>query len=490
FIRTRLQTVFGLHVYFVEHSCFFHFPGITLEAKMHYLLSDCCNRTWHYTLAHICRMYTRDFRKTGYSSHELLYGDELQTRSKVRQTEGRKSDAFETLVGARPTVSHRQNLSISNEMCGRSYPELSADDPRLREAIEQARGHANMCTTERTVVLEGKRLIMDALASGGHIHSLYFSSRECLNELNLSEHLDKVFYVPHRILKRFSGLKTFPGLMAIFRVPNPSYVSRANITQGFWRPLPVTLILNGLRDPGNMGSLLRTAAGFGLSAVLVSKGSVDIWNEKVVRAGMSAHFRMPIYQDLSWAQIGSWLNEESIRGSGCMKVYIADVAVDETERLLSKYAVGDRAAEDETPVLQKSTTVNDKYPVDDSDQLGNIPTAFQAFLSSPTEPSAYRLPLTTCPHFLVDYFPVRSEVTNDLQTGHGRSKLALVVGAEAEGLSPEAYYLAHLTGGARVVIPSAVDTDSLNVLSATSVIIGEIQRQFLYSCDASPPKCK
>ncbi|KAF6768749.1 hypothetical protein AHF37_08439 [Paragonimus kellicotti] len=454
---------------------------------MHYLLSDCCNRMWRYNLARICHMCTRDFCKTGYSSQKLLYGDELQTRSKAKQVKGRKSDAFKALVDARPTVSH---TSVSNEICDRSYPELSTDDPRLREAIEQARGHVNMCSTERTVVLEGKRLIMDALASGGHIHSLYFSSRECLSELNLSKHLDKVFYVPHRILKRFSGLKTFPGLMAIFRVPNPSYVSCVNTTRGFWRPLPVTLILNGLRDPGNMGSLLRTAAGFGLSSVLVSKGSVDIWNEKVVRAGMSAHFRIPIYQDLSWAQIGSWLNEESIRGSGCMKVYVADVSVDETERLLSKYAVGDRVAEDKTPILQKSITVNDEYAVDDSDPLGNIPTAFQAFLSSPTEPSAYRLPLTTCPHFSVDYFPVRSEVTNDLQTNHGRSKLALVVGAEAEGLSPEAYYLAHLTGGARVIIPSAMDTESLNVLSATSVIIGEIQRQFLYSLDASPRKCK
>ncbi|KAF8562600.1 hypothetical protein P879_11358, partial [Paragonimus westermani] len=148
------------------------------------------------------------------------------------------------------------------------------------------------------------------------------------------------------------------------------------------------------------------------------------------------------------------------------------------------------SVQDKTSNIQKSTTTNAEHTVDDSDLLGNMRTAFQAFLSSPTEPSAYRLPLTTCPHFLVDYFPVRSEVMNDLQAGRDRSKLALVVGAEAEGLSPEAYYLAHLTGGARVVIPSAMDTESLNVLSATSVVIGEIQRQFLYSCDASSRKCK
>ncbi|KAF8563000.1 hypothetical protein P879_11077 [Paragonimus westermani] len=477
--------MFGLHVHFVRHSCFFYFPDITLEA-------DHCNRMWRYTLARICHICTRDFRKAGYSGQILLYGDELQTRSRAKRIERKKSDAFETSVDQRPAVSHRQSKSVSIELCDRSYPELSADDPRLwgSGAIERARGHDNMCPTERTVVLEGKRLIMDALASGGHIHSLYFSSRECLTELNLSKHVDKVFYVPHRVLKRFSALKTFPGLLAILRVPNPSYVSRTNTTRGLWRPLPVTLILNSLRDPGNMGSLLRTAAGFGLSSVLVSKGSVDIWNEKVVRAGMSAHFRVPIYQGLSWAEIGSWLKEESIRGSGCMKVYVADVAVGETERLLSKYAVGDRVAEDKTSNIQKSTTTNAEHTVDDSDLLGNMRTAFQAFLSSPTEPSAYRLPLTTCPHFLVDYFPVRSEVMNDLQAGRDRSKLALVVGAEAEGLSPEAYYLAHLTGGARVVIPSAMDTESLNVLSATSVVIGEIQRQFLYSCDASSRKCK
>ncbi|HEU5432964.1 MAG TPA: RNA methyltransferase, partial [Thermomicrobiales bacterium] len=57
---------------------------------------------------------------------------------------------------------------------------------------------------------------------------------------------------------------------------------------------PLVLILDRLRDPGNLGALLRTAAGAGATDVLLTPESVDPFNPKVVRAGMGAHFRIPI----------------------------------------------------------------------------------------------------------------------------------------------------------------------------------------------------
>ncbi|GAA57899.1 RNA methyltransferase-like protein 1B, partial [Clonorchis sinensis] len=124
----------------------------------------------------------------------------------------------------------------------------------------------------RTVVLEGEQLIIDALASGGHVHSLYFSSRQALQRLTSTERIENIYHVPHNILQRFSSLKTCPGLLAIFEVPDPAVLTTRYLSHGLWRPLPATLVLNGIRDPGNMGSLLRTAASFGLSSVLVSEG--------------------------------------------------------------------------------------------------------------------------------------------------------------------------------------------------------------------------
>lgn len=63
-------------------------------------------------------------------------------------------------------------------------------------------------------------------------------------------------------------------------------------------PIPksprLILILDGIRDPGNLGTILRTAAAAGVDEVVTLPGTVDIYASKVVRAGMGAHFRVPI----------------------------------------------------------------------------------------------------------------------------------------------------------------------------------------------------
>ena len=55
------------------------------------------------------------------------------------------------------------------------------------------------------------------------------------------------------------------------------------------------LVLDALQDPGNIGTILRTAAAFAVSATVALPGTVDLWNAKVVRASMGAHFRHPAF---------------------------------------------------------------------------------------------------------------------------------------------------------------------------------------------------
>lgn len=73
-----------------------------------------------------------------------------------------------------------------------------------------------------------------------------------------------------------------------------------------WRPLPpsptLLLILDRIRDPGNLGTMLRTAGAAGADGVLLSPGTVDPYNPKVVRAGMGAHLRLPMLQ-ATWTEI-------------------------------------------------------------------------------------------------------------------------------------------------------------------------------------------
>lgn len=90
-------------------------------------------------------------------------------------------------------------------------------------------------------------------------------------------------------------------------------------------PLPPApdflLILDGVRDPGNQGTILRTAIAAGVQSVWLAPGCVDAWSPKVLRAGMGAHFRLPI-RNLSWQDIRHSLKQTS----GNLRVYLADSA--------------------------------------------------------------------------------------------------------------------------------------------------------------------
>ena len=66
----------------------------------------------------------------------------------------------------------------------------------------------------------------------------------------------------------------------------------------------LTLVIDRVRDPGNLGALLRSADAAGVDEVLLTRRTVDIYNPKVVRAGMGSHFRLPYRAGLGWQEIG------------------------------------------------------------------------------------------------------------------------------------------------------------------------------------------
>jgi TrmH family RNA methyltransferase len=93
-------------------------------------------------------------------------------------------------------------------------------------------------------------------------------------------------HVERQLFDRLSDVQTPQGILAVFPIPS--------LRPDLAAPAPLALVLDRLRDPGNLGTLLRAAAGAGVSAVYLTPESVDPWNAKVVRAGMGAHFRIPL----------------------------------------------------------------------------------------------------------------------------------------------------------------------------------------------------
>jgi TrmH family RNA methyltransferase len=82
--------------------------------------------------------------------------------------------------------------------------------------------------------------------------------------------------------------ETFPGVMAVVELPETELIDLESQS--------VILALDGIKDPGNLGTIIRTADWFGVSAILLSEDSVDPYNEKCVRSTMGSIFRMSIHK--------------------------------------------------------------------------------------------------------------------------------------------------------------------------------------------------
>jgi TrmH family RNA methyltransferase len=81
------------------------------------------------------------------------------------------------------------------------------------------------------------------------------------------------------------------------------------------------LICDTIRDPGNIGTIMRTALAARVQAIFLTPGSVDCYSPKVVRSAMGAHFRMPVFE-MDWEEIDGFLSQTS---AGQDKhIYLAD----------------------------------------------------------------------------------------------------------------------------------------------------------------------
>lgn len=120
------------------------------------------------------------------------------------------------------------------------------------------------------------------------------------------------------IFKEMSGTQTPQGILAI--VAQQKYTREHLLGKG----RACVLVLENLQDPGNLGTILRTAEGAGVTGVMMSRETVDIYNPKVVRATMGAIFRVPFrYEDVITDGI-TWLKEQ---GVSCYAAHLAGADV-------------------------------------------------------------------------------------------------------------------------------------------------------------------
>ena len=138
--------------------------------------------------------------------------------------------------------------------------------------------------------LEGDHLCRAALACGVVPQQVIFDER-ALGEpaLQVLAHAaGRVIMLPSALFASISTLESPGGVGWLIDLPAPAEID----------PLAATLVLDRVQDAGNVGSVLRSAAAFGVRQVLALKGTASLWSPKVLRAGMGAHFVLALREGL------------------------------------------------------------------------------------------------------------------------------------------------------------------------------------------------
>ncbi|MFA9465358.1 MAG: TrmH family RNA methyltransferase [Velocimicrobium sp.] len=161
----------------------------------------------------------------------------------------------------------------------------SASNTQIKE-IQKLQKKAKLRNSTLTFVVEGKKMVEEAR---NRILKVYISEsyykEDCMKTTVLNQ--DMVEIVEDKIFREISETITPQGILAIVRMP------QYNLEKFLSMEHPFFMLLEDLRDPGNLGTILRTAEGAGVDGVILSKDSVDLFNPKVVRSTMGSIFRMP-----------------------------------------------------------------------------------------------------------------------------------------------------------------------------------------------------
>lgn len=140
-------------------------------------------------------------------------------------------------------------------------------------------------------IVEGFKAISEFLGSDFVIDSIYCTPNFSAKMANLSNK-QNVCEVSINELEKISALKTTQGVLAVVQIPENEYVSPKNLEE-------IVLVLDGVQDPGNLGTIIRTADWFGFKKIVCSEDCVEVYNPKVVQATMGSLTRVSVsYQPL------------------------------------------------------------------------------------------------------------------------------------------------------------------------------------------------
>jgi TrmH family RNA methyltransferase len=186
----------------------------------------------------------------------------------------------------------------------------STKNPRIQR-IRKLQNSRSMRRKEGLFVVEGVRLTEEAFQAGRRPSLVLYTDDINLRGQKIidgytSQGVEVVQVAPH-VMQVASDTQTPQGILALLPIQtlpipdNPDFL----------------VIPDSIRDPGNMGTILRTALAASVSAVIIPPKTADPFSPKVIRAAMGAHFKLPILQ-LDWDEIRHLVEEQNLT------IYLAD----------------------------------------------------------------------------------------------------------------------------------------------------------------------
>nr|WP_249414464.1 RNA methyltransferase [Marinifilum caeruleilacunae] len=174
--------------------------------------------------------------------------------------------------------------------------------------------------THQLFVAEGDKLVMDLLSSGVKAAFLIYT-KEWQNQFTLGDQYEIENKIESELsqIKKISSLKTPSQVVGVFRIPEHE-IDKQEIENS------LSIVLDDVQDPGNLGTIIRIADWFGIKHIFCSQNTVDLYNPKVIQASMGAIARIKLsytsldalfseYQKPGFPVYGTFLEGETIYNS-------------------------------------------------------------------------------------------------------------------------------------------------------------------------------
>ncbi|MCM3568337.1 RNA methyltransferase [Neobacillus mesonae] len=145
-----------------------------------------------------------------------------------------------------------------------------------------------------TFIVEGFHLVEEALKEGKVLEVMVSEQIELPPRLDIGA--ADVTTITEEISNALSDTETTQGIFAVCRQER----TKEGVSAG-----KTFLLIDAVQDPGNLGTMIRTADAAGIDMVIVGRGSVDVYNSKVLRSAQGSHFHLPILR----GDLGNWINQ-------------------------------------------------------------------------------------------------------------------------------------------------------------------------------------